>query len=136
MRRSGSEHNDEDSPITGLLCGITAYHVRVLCENPFDGGAGYTPEQVGDMTLDEIFMRLTDRKLLLANRRHKSIQPLEAVHLANKDGKIYGRDRDGNPIVGRIAGVSKAKQMLLAQQAKEQTLPDKQPRRGRRGRSK
>lgn len=115
----------------GILSGITAYHIRVLCENPFEGGGGYTPQEVGDMTLDQIFMRLADCEVL-KNRTKKKTSTLEAIHLADKDGNIKGRDKDGNPIVGRIAGVSKAKQLLAKQLEKERL--EKKPRRKRKKR--
>lgn len=119
-----------------MLCGITAYHIRILCENTFEGGAGYTPNEVGDMTLDQVFMRLVERKALISKDRSKSISALEAVSLADDDGTIKGRDKDGNLIVGRIAGVSKAKQLRLAQVERERLEKEKQPPKRKRRRRK
>jgi hypothetical protein len=42
----------------GLLGGITAYHLRLLCESPWEGGGGYMPEQVARMTPDQVWFRL------------------------------------------------------------------------------
>lgn len=95
----------------GLLGGIEAYHLRMLCENPWNGGAGYTPEQVGRMTLDQICFRLVDAKLLKRSGVHGSnMGPLEAVGRLKRgeDGLFRGRAADGTPIRGRIGGESKA----------------------------
>lgn len=100
----------------GLLYGIGPWHVRVLCDNSWEGGRQYAPGQVGDMTLDEILMLMTDRKLLL-NRR-KMMAPLQAADMTGEDGTIRGRAADGTAIKGRIAGKSKAR-MLMEQLQKE-----------------
>ena len=49
------------------------------------------------------------------------------ANLATSDGAIRGRDRDGNPIIGRIAGKSKARQLMEDQQARESAERAKQP---------
>ena len=93
-----------------------------------DGGRGYTPQQVGEMTLDQVLMLLTDRKSLL--HRKSTMPALEASNLSTPDGKIRGRAEDGTPIVGRIAGKSKARMLMEAAAAKAK------PQRGRRERRK
>lgn len=97
-----------------------------------EGGHGYTPQQVGDMTLDEIFMALADRKML--TKRRKIFDPLQAAQLADKDGLLKGRAADGTPIVGRVAGKSKARQLMDAKAAREASV--KRGRRDRRNRKK
>jgi ribosomal protein S6E (S10) len=91
-----------------------------------EGGHGYTPSQVGEMTLDQILMLMTDRKFLL--NRKNTVDPMQATSMADEDGVIKGRAADGTPIKGRIAGKSKAR-MLMEKQAAKQTKP-----RGRRER--
>lgn len=115
--------------MTGLLYGITPWHVRVLCDNVMEGGRGYTPQQVGEMTLDQVLMLMTDRKQLL--NRKKTVPSLEAVHFADKDGRIAGRAADGTPIVGRIVGKSKARQLMEAAAAKASKPRGRRERRNR-----
>ncbi len=96
----------------GLLGGIGPWHVRVLCDNPWEGGRGYTPREIGDMTLDQVLMLLTDRKLLLNRKRRKD--PLAVK--PDKDGMIPGRAADGTPIRGRVTGKSKARRLMEAKE--------------------
>ena len=123
MERDAGENNAADTP-QDLLFGITTWHVRILCDNPWEGGAGYTPEQVYRMTIDQILMRLTDKKLLEGKgKRGQAMLPMAAAALANKEGFIKGRAADGTPIKGRIAGKSLAKQLAekaVARRAAEQ----------------
>ena len=44
------------------MFGITSWHVRMLTDNPWNGGGGYTYEQVAVMTPDQIYHRLCDEK--------------------------------------------------------------------------
>ena len=96
-----------------------------------EGGRGYTPKEVGDMTLDQVLMLMTDRKQLL--NRKKTIPSLEAVNFAGKDGKIHGRAADGTEIVGRIAGKSKARQLMEAAAAKQAKPKGRRERRKSNG---
>lgn len=104
------------------MYGITTWHIRILCENPWEGGAGYTPEQVGNMTLDEVLMRLADKKVLKAkmnrsSRKGDSVTLKEVSSLASSDGTIKGRSKDGTPIKGRIRGKSVARELMEKQKA-------------------
>lgn len=56
--------SDEEIARGGLLYGLTTYGIRVLTESPMNGGGGYTPAEVGAMTLDQVFMRLMDIEVL------------------------------------------------------------------------
>lgn len=62
------------------------------------------------MTLDQVCMLLVERKSLL--NRERNVQPNTATALADKWGNIKGRAADGTPITGRIAGKSKARQLM------------------------
>ena len=115
------------------MCGIGPGHVRVLCETSWEGGREYTPDQVGRLTLDEIFMLLCDRKHLRFSDKNRttSMGALEAV-ATSKDGVLRGRAADGTPIKGRVTGKSLARR--LAEEAKQKTA--KEDRRSRRDRRK
>ncbi len=67
----------------------------MLAESQINGGAGYTFEQIGNMTPDQIFMRLLDHKLL-AKRR--SVSVTEALQYVKRDekGRVKVRDDQGN----------------------------------------
>lgn len=98
----------------GLLGGLGTCHLRMLCENPWEGGGGYTPEQVGRMTLDQVWFRLCDRGMLkggIGDRTEKT-SSLEAASLVDEDGMIKGRAADGTPIRGKIRGRSKARELM------------------------
>lgn len=126
------------------MCGIAPYHIQLLCKSGWEGGFGYHPSQVGELTLDEIFMLLADSKNL---RRHgekiRSIESLEGVRLVRKDGYIHGRSASGELIKGQIKGQSLAfklraeaeeKRKLEAEKvAKEAAEKTNSRRRRRRG---
>lgn len=138
MRRSDDEDSDlpqDAEPLRDLMCGIGPRHVRQLCENPWDGGRGYTPAQVGAMTLDELFLLLCDKKLLRAgqNQRTVSMGSLEAISMS-PDGMIKGRTADGQPIEGKVTGKSVARQLMEAEEAAKIAENAKKPRRSRRRR--
>lgn len=101
------------------MCGLGPYHIRILCNNTFDGGMGYTPEQVGDMTLDQVFMLLCDKKILRANTRHRIATVGSEMVPRRKDGKIRAVDRNGKPLNGIIAGQSRAQQLWEQQKKAE-----------------
>lgn len=86
---------DETVECGGLLGGINAYHLRRLCESPWEGGGGYTPEQVGRMTPDQVWFRLCNLDILkrAGERTKKPVQPEEVpegegVLLRGPDGKL------------------------------------------------
>lgn len=60
------------------------------------------------MTLDQIWARLCDIDIFKKDvgNRTKKVQSLEAIDITK------GRDKDGKPIKGRIAGISKARQLM------------------------
>lgn len=129
QRDSGEDNNAKEAPEVGLCYGITPWHVRVLCDNPWEGGRGYTPREVGDMTIDEVLMLLCDRKQLL--NRSKSMPSDNVRAFADEQGNVKGRAADGTPIVGRIAGKSVARQLMEAAAAKAEQTEGKRRRRKR-----
>lgn len=89
------------------MCGIGPAHIRRLCDNVFEGGFGFTPNEVGNMTLDQIFMLLADKRNLRSGKhRANKVQSFEAASYADKEGFIKGRDKDGKEIKAKIVGKS------------------------------
>ena len=85
-------------------------------ENPWEGGGGYTLEQVGRMTLDQIWSRLCKMDVLKRDvgGRTEKVSSLEAISSIKPDshGFIRGRTADGTEIRGRIRGKSKARELM------------------------
>lgn len=102
----------------GLFYGITPWHLRILCDDPWEGGRGQSLESVEKMTLDQVLMLLTDRKLL--QRRQRTVPAaMVAAIAAGPGGVIKGRAADGTPIQGKIGGKSLARQLMEAQEAEK-----------------
>jgi predicted RNA-binding Zn-ribbon protein involved in translation (DUF1610 family) len=53
------------------MFGLNIWHFRMLMENPFEGGGGYTPKQVAEMTPDQMYCRLSSLKVLEAKQKNK-----------------------------------------------------------------
>ncbi len=112
------------------MCGVSPKEVRRLCDNPWSGGNGYTPRQVGDMSLDEIFMLLADEDVLRSGggkMRSKSINSLQAPRIDN-DGFVKGIAEDGTSIRGRVGGKSKVAVLKEAVE-REEAAKDRAERR-------
>lgn len=72
------------------------------------------------MSLDQVFFVLFDKKYLRSGPKRKvKYNPLQASHLASKDGLIRGRAADGTPIFGRVGGKSKAQMIQEQVEAKK-----------------
>lgn len=107
--------------------------IRELCNSPFDGGAGYTPQQVGDMTLDQIFMRRTDIKYL---RSHHTTRTTSEMPIGTM---LAGRAADGTPIKAMVRGKSLAREAMERSAARkkiENKVPKETKRDRRRRRAK
>ena len=119
--------------------GLSAFHLRLLCDSWWEGGHGYSLRDVGDMTLDQICTMLCDRKILRAEPGERTTampaaQAASAVRPA-PDGTIAGRAADGTPLRGRVRGKSKAREAMEAEDAKRAAERAKrQTRRGKGGR--
>lgn len=119
MSRNNSE--DEDNTSAGLICGITAYHIRILVDDPFCGGKGQQLSEVAKMTLDQVFMLLADRGPL--GSRCKTISSTGINSMVGRSG-IKGRSADGKPIIGRIDKKSLARQLMDRKRAREAAEKD------------
>lgn len=124
------EEDDENRP-RDLLCGLGPKHIRLLCDNPWEGGRGYRPNDVGDMTLDQIFFLLCDRDNLRGSKksRVKSVN-FGAAPKPGKDGLIAGRDAQGKPIRLAVKGESLAAR--LTREAQEKRIAAAEADRARR----
>lgn len=102
------------------MTGITPWHIRVLCDNPLAGGYGIPLSEIGNMTLDQMYMLMADRKTLRRKDgvRSRHVTPLVAAGMT-KDGVMKGRAKDGTPIQGRIRGKSVARQLMEDEQKKK-----------------
>lgn len=120
-----AEDGDEAPVRTGgLLQGITAWHIRRLTDGEMDGGAGFTYEEVGRMTLDQIHHRLCDPDLLKnpIGKRVKDYSGKSAIGAVkpDADGFVAGRDADGNPIKLKMSpGKSRAAMLREAAEKAE-----------------
>lgn len=93
----------------------------MLIESSWEGGAGYTPQQVGEMTPDQVMFRLCDKTLLRqrSGRRRDHVDPMQVSRWAGADGRVRGVAADGTSIRARIAGKSLAQQVMEAELAKK-----------------
>lgn len=87
-----------------------------------NGGGGYTPDEVGNMTLDQIWFRLCDADVLkksVGNRTEKVDSVGALMKLKPDEAGLYkGRAVDGSKIKGRIGGKSKARQLMEQEAAR------------------
>lgn len=119
--KRGTEEATEEERPRDLMCGIGPKHIRLLCDSPWDGGRGYLPKDVGDMTLDQVFFLLCDRENLRGSglRRSKTVG-VGAAPKTGPDGLIAGRDSKGNSIRLPVKGESLAAR--LTREAREKKL--------------
>ena len=68
----------------------------MLCENEWNGGAGYTPNEVGNMTPDQIYFRLIDKGIL--KKTDRFVKTETAGLPVNKEGKVKVRLSDGTAV--------------------------------------
>lgn len=104
-----------------------------------NGGGGYLPEQIGMMSLDQIWFRLCDTEILKkkSGSRTSKMKSLSAAGSLKADDKGFfrGRAEDGTAIRGRIGGKSLARQLMekeAERKAKERLLEKKRKRRKKR----
>jgi hypothetical protein len=113
-----------------LLYGIGPREIQILCDDPWYGGKGKSLEEVSAMSLDQVFMLLTDRKNLRGIRgRVKTDSTVGVSTLANGDGLISGIAADGTKMKAKIVGKSLASRLREEQEQKE-----KREKKGRRRR--
>lgn len=93
----------------GLEFGITPFLLRILTDNPWDGGAGYSINDVAKMTPDQIYFRLCDKKLLSKESSGRRVMKVPPSALRpDKDGMVPGVAEDGTPIRIPLPQVAKS----------------------------
>jgi len=111
--------------------GIYPAHIRRLCDNPWDGGGGFLPADVGAMTLDQVAFLLCDKKLLRAGDDRIVAMPAIDVLGKTTTGVVKGRTSDGVEFTAGITGKSMAQLLMERDAAKKHTTKVKQRRRGK-----
>lgn len=111
---------DRDDVVWDLMCGLGPYHIHSLCVN--DMGMGFTPKQIGAMTLDMIFMLLADKKILRKSGKKRSAKKMFPA--IGEDGIVKGRAEDGTAIEGRITGKSLARRLMEEEEQKKLQGPE------------
>jgi hypothetical protein len=136
MRLAVEEETKDSEPRelpVGLLYGIGPREIRLLCDDLWEGGRGKSLAEVADMSLDQIYMLLTDKKNL---RSIKSVveksSTMSVASKADKDGLIPGRAADGTAIKARITGKSLASRLMDQEKAKEVKSTCRQRKKRRR----
>jgi len=114
----GEDDKDDDTYNDGLMFGLTIWHFRMLQENPWEGGGGYTPQEVAQFTPDQVYCRCADLKVLQAKEGTgvSKVSSEEAVAMVDGDGKVAGRTKGGEPLNLPLKG----KGSSLAQNIREQ----------------
>jgi hypothetical protein len=100
---------------------LTPWHIRVLCDDPWNGGKGFQLSDVCNMTLDQVAMLLVDRKAL--QDRKRQMMPLAVESLVDKDGNVRGVSEDGKVMHVPIGTKSLARQLMEAEAAKRALGP-------------
>lgn len=113
-----------------MLFGIGPREIRLLIDDPWEGGRGHSLREVSGWTLDQVLMALADRKSLVSRQRSQKMEPKLAPR--SEDGMITGRAADGTEIRGRVRGKSKCRELMEIEDQKQR----KQNRKRRRGRKK
>jgi len=103
----------------GLLGGLTAWHFRLLTENPWNGGGGYDIEQVACWSLDQVWFRLAALDLL--GSKGGAIKNVEAGEVVpDEDGFIHGVTEEGEPIKAEVKGISLCRRLMEEEMEKEE----------------
>ena len=90
-----TQYEEPTTPTRGGLAPfVTPYTIRLLCNGGFQGGMGYTPTEVGAMSLDQFVLCLIDIKKLERLKSIQTMHPRAAMSFA-KDGLVKVRCADG-----------------------------------------
>lgn len=87
------------------MYGITSRYLRMLVENPWNGGRGYTPKEVGEMTPDQIYFCLCDATIL-NDRKGERVKKMKVASggplQVDESGRVVGMMEDGSQIRAKI----------------------------------
>jgi len=128
----GEEKEIETGGLLVSVGKVNSWMLRLLCENPWEGGGGHQPTEVAGWSPDQVWFRLCDKDLLKLDGRTQTMAP-GAVR-TSVDGVVAGRAADGTPIKGRIAGKSLARQLMERVQARKKLEQEAKSKKGRRRR--
>jgi len=89
-------------------------------DNPWQGGAGLSYEDVGKLTPDQVYHRLCDKDILKVTRGRRSAIAEPAALEPDAEGFIRGRAEDGTLIKAkiRVGGKSLARRLMEEAEAK------------------
>ena len=125
LKRAEVVDAEDDLGGGGLSFGITSYQLRRLTDNPWNGGGGYTYEQVAKMTPDQVYHRLCD-EAVLKTKGGKRVSKMEPTELnTNPDGTVNGRDEQGNKIALKIRVGNKSLARRLMEEAEAKAKAEK-----------
>jgi len=83
------------------MFGVGAYLIKMLCEESmYNGGAGYSFAEIGQMTPDQAWFRVCDKEVFRdrQNGRVRKISPAQAASLVNESGMLKVRTADGQVV--------------------------------------
>lgn len=116
-----------------MLFGITTWHIRLLCEPEFQGGAGKSLKEVAQLTPDQVYFLLCDREYLRKGTGHVKQMPAANVSaLADEEGFIKGRLADGRTVKGRLRGPRGESYAAMVRRRVEEQEKQKQKKKRRR----
>jgi len=108
----------------------------MLCDNPWNGGGGYLPQQVAEMTPDQIYFRLCDIDLLKDVRtKSVSVETGTIGPVVDEEGMVKGRLADGTVVKMplRVGGKSLAQRLAEEAEKNQKEVEGGKRRRRRRG---
>lgn len=91
--------------------------VRLLADNPLNGGLGFSIAYVRELTPRQIYFLLEDRKSIEASYGVQKLNADQVLEFTNRDGTIKGRSGTGAPMRAVLRGKSKASILREAAEA-------------------
>lgn len=116
------------------MCGVSQKTIKLLCTNPFDGGPGLTPKEVGELTLDEICLLLADKNSLSSGPQRIAVmgETDDVSPLIQSDGSVKVRTADDRIVMVKPTGKSAVQMAMEAEAAKAQPKTKRELRRERK----
>lgn len=111
--READRSDDEDQIGSGgLMFGLNCRMLRALCDNPWEGGGGYTPQEVALMTPDQAYFRLCDRKKIKGVKSKVSVEDAK-MKINPSSGLVRGRLADGTIVERPLTKDGKSMAQLM-----------------------
>lgn len=101
------------------MFGIGPYHIRLLTDSEWSGGAGLPIDKVAELTLDQVFFLLADIEIL---RKSGRVRKLAGEHLLEPDekGEVIGVDEEGNKFKAELYSEMSLAQKIRLQEKEAQ----------------